>query len=132
MTKQHILDEIKRTTLENKSVPLGMHRFCSVTGIKRVDWMGKYWARWGDAIREAGFEPNKMQTGYKDDYLIESVIQLALEIGHFPLYYELKMKAYNDEEFPAVDTFRINLGKKDQLILKVREYCQKKVVLKTL
>ncbi|MGP7977551.1 MAG: GIY-YIG nuclease family protein, partial [Desulfobaccales bacterium] len=59
MEKDYILKEIIRTTKENTGVPLGRLRFKNETGIKISDWYGKYWAKWGDAIREAGYEPNK-------------------------------------------------------------------------
>jgi hypothetical protein len=54
LNKQHILDEIRRTAAKNGGVPLGIDRFASETGIKASDWIGRFWARWGDAILEAG------------------------------------------------------------------------------
>jgi hypothetical protein len=54
VSKQRILDEIKRTALANGGVPLGVARFFQETGIKDSDWKGKFWARWGDAVRDAG------------------------------------------------------------------------------
>jgi len=64
MNKQHILNEIIRTAKENNGIPLGRDRFERETGIKYSDWYGKYWARWGDAVKEAGLEPNKLQSAY--------------------------------------------------------------------
>lgn len=61
MNKQHILDEIKGTALENGGKALGRDRFERVTGISQSDWYGRYWARWGDAVREAGLEANVLQ-----------------------------------------------------------------------
>jgi hypothetical protein len=58
MTKEEILDEIKRIAAANDSIPPGAQRFRSETGISESAWSGKYWARWGDALREAGFSPN--------------------------------------------------------------------------
>ena len=69
-TKHHILDEIKRTARENGGVPLGKERFFQETGIRYEDWFGKYWVRWGDAVQEAGFAPNRMQDAYNEDVLI--------------------------------------------------------------
>jgi len=48
ITKQHIIDEIKRTAEANDGVPLGIGRFLKETGIKKSDWEGKYWVRWSD------------------------------------------------------------------------------------
>ena len=55
MTKLYILQEIKRTTKANGGTPLRKLQFESETGIKRYHWFGVYWARWSDAIREAGY-----------------------------------------------------------------------------
>jgi hypothetical protein len=55
VTKLYILQEIKRTTKANGGTPLRKLQFESETGIKRYDWFGVYWARWSDAIREAGY-----------------------------------------------------------------------------
>jgi hypothetical protein len=54
MEKQFIIDEIKRATKENGGKPPGKERFSTNTGIRISDWYGKHWARWGDALREAG------------------------------------------------------------------------------
>lgn len=100
MNKQHILDEIKRTAVANGGTPLGKQKFYRDIGIKEADWHGKYWARWGDALREAGFRPNEMQTAYADNLLIERLIDLIREVGRFPVIGELKLKARTDRTFP--------------------------------
>jgi hypothetical protein len=64
MTKQHILDEIKRTAKANGGLPVGLRKFRSITGIKDNDWLGKYWVRWSEAIEEAGLSANSFDIGY--------------------------------------------------------------------
>ena len=80
MNKKHIIDEIIRTAKENNGIPLGTGKFARLTGIKRTDWCGKYWAKWSDAIKEAGYEPNKMTPAYDENLLIECAISLIREI----------------------------------------------------
>jgi hypothetical protein len=125
MNKQHIVAEIKRTATANGGVPLGVSRFSQETGIKDSDWKGKIWARWGDALREAGFEPNQFSTpAYDKDTLIEKLIALARELGHFPVRAELNMKSRNDDSFPWSITFERHLGSIRQRATNVLEYCR--------
>jgi hypothetical protein len=123
VNKQHILDEIKRTAAANGGVPLGRERFFGETGIKPHDWLGKFWARWGDAIREAGFEPNELQSAYSEDLLIEKFITLARDLGRFPVAAELRMKARSDDGFPSHNSFT-RFGSKQQLAAKILDYCK--------
>ena len=120
MDKQHILDEIRRTAKDG--VPLGRERFFKATGIRESDWKGKFWIRWNDAIKEAGFQPNEWQGAYDDEILLEKLINLIRELGHFPIAAELRMKERNDSDFPSDSTFR-RIGNKQELIDRVRAYC---------
>lgn len=100
MDKQHILDEIRRTAKANGGDPLGTQRFLRETGIKKSDWHGKYWVRWGDALREAGLTPNLMAEAYDEGVLIAKLISLTRELGRFPVEGDLRMKCRNDPGFP--------------------------------
>jgi hypothetical protein len=62
MTKLFILQEIKRTAEGNGGRPLPQREFESQTGITRFDWFARFWARWSDAVREAGYGPAHAQT----------------------------------------------------------------------
>ena len=123
MTKDYILVEIKRTALANGGAPLGKGRFYTETGIKESDWHGKYWVRWGDAVKEAGFQPNKLNTAYEDNYLLEKLARLVRELGHFPVAGELKIKARQNNNFPSPHTFD-RFGGKQNLMTSLVKYCQ--------
>ncbi len=123
MDKEHILSEIRRTTEENRNSPLGIARFEKETGIKVWDWRGKYWTRWADALAEAGYSnPNEMQTAYPDEFLIEKLIELIQELGHFPTTTERRLKGHQDKNFPTHNTFS-RFGGKADLIEAVLKYC---------
>jgi len=81
MTKEQILDEIKRIAAENNGIPPGSQRFVSETGIAASAWSGKYWARWSDALREAGFPPNVWQVPHEEEFLIESYVLLFANLA---------------------------------------------------
>lgn len=78
----------------------------------------------GDAIREAGFQPNQFQRAFAEDELIEKFITLIRELHHFPVRGELKMKSRNDEHFPAHNVFT-RLGSKQQFAQEILSYCEK-------
>jgi hypothetical protein len=122
MNKEYILSEIKRTAVANGGVALGRSRFFQETGIKESDWSGKIWARWGDAVREAGFEPSQFQTAYSEGALIEKFIGLAREIERFPVAAEVRMKARRNEGFPSHNTFS-RFGSRRNLANRILEYC---------
>lgn len=124
MNKQHILQEIKRAAEANGGVPLGWRKFAQETGIRDTDWLGKHWARWGDAVREAGYVPNKMTEAYEDGEVLEHFIRLARELKRLPTDKDLRLKAYNSPQFPDSTTFRGKFGNKAQLVKRVKEYCQ--------
>lgn len=123
MTKNHILEEIKRTAETNGGVPLGWRRFAKETGIKDGDWIGKYWARWSEALREAGYAPNQLTVAYPEALLLEKFIQLIRELGKIPVKGDLLVKASRDKEFPNPKTFD-KFGSKSLLIERVRGYCR--------
>ena len=54
LDKHFILAEIQRIADENGGKPPGRARFAEETGIPPGQW-ARYWARWGDALEEAGF-----------------------------------------------------------------------------
>lgn len=124
MNKQHILSEIQRTAQENGGLPLGLDRFSQETGIRYDDWFGKYWARWSDAVKEAGFAPNKFVTeGYGEDVLIGKYAALVRELGRVPVRGEIGLKRRTDKSFPSDKTFRQRFGAKARLLTRLREYC---------
>jgi hypothetical protein len=122
MTKDHILSEIRRTAAHNAGIPLGRERFFAETGIKEGDWAGRFWVRWSDAVREAGFEPNQLNSALPDDNLLVKLAELVRELQHFPVAAELKMKARADADFPSHDTFQ-RFGGKAGLAAKLHSFC---------
>jgi hypothetical protein len=123
VNKAHILDEIIRTTAANGGVPLGEARFEAETGIKRRDWYGKHWARWGDAIREAGFAPNEFTTAFETEFLFEQYARYAQELGRLPTAAELRLKRRSDANFPSDEPFT-RFGTKAALVKKLLDYCR--------
>lgn len=123
MNKHHILAEITRTAAANGGAALGKERFFTETGIKESDWAGKYWARWSDAVAEAGCAPNRLQQPIDETTLLQALAQTVRELGHWPVVTELKLRSKQVPGFPSHNTFR-RFGTKDEQIAKVAAYCE--------
>lgn len=124
MDKANIIREIKRTASANGGVPLGWRRFFAETGIKKSDWEGVYWARWNDALREAGLAPNQLKEAYEKPKLLEKYAELALELGRLPANADLRLKTRTEPEFPCDTTFFVRLGGKAELVAQLLDHCR--------
>ena len=121
MNKQEILDAIKRVAAATGKAP-GSQRLETETGLRKSDWYPRLWLRWGDALREAGFQPNTMSASFADDHLISKYIDLARELGRFPLEGDLVVKRQKDKTFPNSGAFS-KLGSKHERAKRILEYC---------
>lgn len=124
LDRNHIIAEIRRTTQENGGQTLGASLFSDETGISRNYWEGKFWVCFGDALKEAGYAPNEFGFAYEENFLIDKLIELIRELGHFPKRRELVMKSHSDPNFPSPTPFR-RLGKtKAALAGHVLRHCE--------
>lgn len=123
MTRDEILHEIRRTADANGGKPLGRARFVSKTGITEYE-IGKHWARFTDAQREAGFEPNTLQVAHDDDFVMEKFIGLTRKLGHVPTGAEMRLeRVSHDPSFPNAQVYG-RFGSKNERIGKILSYCR--------
>lgn len=122
MTKDLILQEIKRIAAESNGKAPGQKLFFGLTGIKPYSWQGKYWLRWSDALQEAGLEANTKTEAFSDEVLLGRLCDLAIELGHYPSLTELKMKRSQDQSFPGEKAYRDRYGRKVLVVDKVRQF----------
>ena len=66
-------------------------------------------------MREAGLSPNAFQDAFGDDEVIEKLIGLIRELGHFPVTGELRIKRHNDSSFPNDKVFSAHFGSRVRL-----------------
>lgn len=123
-TKQHILDEIRRTARENDGVPLGVDRFFSVTGIKEADWRGRFWARWGDAVLEAGLTPNTLRPRTEGEVLFAQLAGFVRELGRYPTVSEMRLRKRQDEAFPNHKVIE-RIGTRRELLEQLQAFCER-------
>jgi hypothetical protein len=121
MDRQEILEVIRRTAETNGGTPLGTDRLAQV-GVTPNEW-GKYWARIGDAQREAGLAPNRRQLPRPDDEALAKLVSLARELGTFPTYRDIVVRRGRDRGFPSPRVFR-RLGPKARLASRLLDYAR--------
>jgi Meiotically up-regulated gene 113 len=124
MNKQHILDEIRRTAKANNGAPLGKRMFLTETGIKESDWLGRYWARWGDAVREAGLVPNTRRPKTDEDVLLKQLGGLIRELGRYPTVGEMRLRKRQNDAFPNHKVLE-RTGSRPQWIERLWAFCQR-------
>lgn len=120
-SKDEILDEIRRLAKANGIVP-GRHALETEAGIKESDWRGVYWAKYSDAVKEAGLEPNKVTTAYPKEHLLESLAMLAMETKHVPTEADIRMKCRKEPGFPTGKTIS-RIGSKPERVAQLLRFC---------
>ena len=98
-----VLDEIKRLARRDGEAP-GIQAFVRETGITKGRIIGVLWAKWGDALTEAGFAPKELQVRFEDDHVLEAIASAFQKFGRIPSTAELRLHATQTEGFPAHNT----------------------------
>lgn len=124
VTRDEILAEIRRTAVDNGGRPLGFRKFEEVTGIGPYAW-GKYWAKFSEAQREAGYEPNTRNPALDPEFIIEKYIGLVRRLGTVPTFAEMRVERQRDPTFPDRKTFT-RAGGKNEFLGKVIDYGRSK------
>jgi hypothetical protein len=120
--RERIIAEIKRVAAENGGDPPGIRTFLRETGIRRSVWWGRYWARWGDALREAGFEANELQPKTDTDLLLRKLAEASRHYGKIPTVSELRMFRNVDRALPTDRTIYKHFGSKSDMIRQLRDW----------
>jgi hypothetical protein len=124
MNKQHILDEIRRTAKANGGVSLGKARFLTATGIKESDWLGRYWARWSDAVREADLVPNTRHPKTDEDVLLAHLGAFIRELGRYPTVGEMRLRKRQNAAFPNHKVLE-RVGSRVEVLKRLAAFCER-------
>lgn len=129
MRKEEILSAIRQIAEKNAGQPPGHLRFERETGVSQADWYRVHWARWSEALEEAGLRPNEPQRSYDKELLIEKFTDLVRRLGRIPTEGDLRVEARKNKPFPSTSTFNKSLGTKAQIVSNAIEYCRGKSTL---
>ncbi len=125
VTKETIVAEIIRTAKINGGKPLGSRKFENETGIKSTIWLGKIWARWSDALQEAGFVPNALVEAHGKEFLFEIYARLSSESNRLITKSDMRLMSRKGIEVPNWSTFQNRFGSKANFIGELSNYLQR-------
>lgn len=108
--REQILNEIRKFALTNGGRVPGVRIFERATGIREAAWRGVLWARWGDAVKEAGLEPNVKQGRLEEDFFLTKIAEACRHYGKFPTAMEFRMFQKQDGNFPNVKSITRHFG----------------------
>lgn len=120
--RDHILAEIRRIAEASGGKAPGRRTFERESGISESTWRGVHWARWGDALVEAGLSANKKQAKTDGDFLLGKVAEAARHFGRTPTLIELRMYRQHDADFPAHSTLAKHYPAKHDMIEALRAW----------
>ena len=121
--KQFIVGEIKRTADLNDGKPLGVDRFRTETGIAEHEWSGVHWARWSDALSEAGFEPLEWTVGLSEGEILGILVKLVRQYRRYPTTKEILIEKKANAAIPTPKAIVRKVGLKAETIRKLLDYC---------
>ena len=121
--RQAILDEIRRIAVANNGIPPGSNAFVKATGIPDHKWRGVYWAKWSDALQEAGFAPNQWQTRLDDATILSQLAGIVRSRGQFPSNAEFDLIRRNDSSIPSANAIKRHFPGRPALLAALRKHC---------
>ena len=120
--RDHILQTIRRLAEANGGQPPGLLAFASQSGIREHEWLGVYWARWSDALTEAGFTPNDWQGRRDPEQILQQLAEIARHFRRMPTTAELTMYKRDHPGTPVLRTLSNHFGGMGAATDKLREW----------
>jgi hypothetical protein len=120
--RAEILKEIKRLADANCGLPPGERTFSKETGILRSAWRGVYWARWGDAVADAGFQPNSPALKIEEAVFLAKIADACRHFGRLPTTSEFRLYRRTNAEFPDQNAIYRHFQTTDNMFRRLAEW----------
>ncbi len=96
--------------------------FEKATGIRMSEWYGIHWRSWGDAITEAGYEPNERQGKLSSDEVLRKYAEAVRHFGRIPAEIDMRMFSRERPDFPGRSTYSNHFGNKQRLVAALAKF----------
>jgi hypothetical protein len=87
-----------------------------------AEWSGVHWARWTDAVAEAGFAPSAWQGKLDAGHVLGQLAAAVRHFGRIPAEADLRMYGRERVDFPSHSTFNSHFGSKAATITRLRQW----------
>ncbi|HMR09701.1 MAG TPA: GIY-YIG nuclease family protein [Polyangiaceae bacterium] len=124
--RERILSEIKRLAAANGGRAPGLRTFENDTGIATSQWRGKLWARWGDAVADAGLVPNTSAEKLDPDAVLDCYEEACRRYLRPPTYAEWRIFVGNGEDRVGVNALKRVFGSTHGAVNTLRERAVKR------
>ncbi len=115
-SRERILNEIRKLAEESGGRSPGRQVFERRTGIKQSAWLGVYWARWNDAISDAGLQTNSKQGKLGEQFVFEKLAAAFRHFGCIPTSAEMRLYGNIDRDFPSHSTINNHFRTKAEML----------------
>jgi hypothetical protein len=122
--RAEILKAIRDHAKANGGKPPGRLALERATGIKESAWRGVLWARWNDAVEEAGMAPNIKTVAIDENLLMTHLAEAIRHFGRLPTYSELRLYKRSRPGFPTDNTFQARFSTKENMLVRVRDWAR--------
>jgi Meiotically up-regulated gene 113/Homing endonuclease associated repeat len=120
--RERVIAEIQRIARETGRAP-GISLFEQHSGIHRREIIGKIWARWSEAVSEAGLEANAFETvPYDENEILNALADACLTLKRWPSPNDLRLFGRQNAGFPSTTTFEKRFPKRALLVEAFREW----------
>lgn len=102
--REVILTEIRRVAQTMGGAAPGRQVFERETGIRQGEWLGIYWARWGDALVAAGLSSNRKNAKLDGATFLARIAQVFRHHRRVPTTGEFRLYRQVDPICPAHST----------------------------
>lgn len=120
--RERIIGEIRRIAAESGGTPPGIKRFATLTGIRCAAWRGKIWARWSQAVKEAGLPPNLRQGPLEKTELLTCMATAIRSLQRIPSDAELALLRRGGTRIPTNQTYVRHFGGKPGLLRHLKQW----------
>lgn len=124
--RDQILSEIRRLAAANGGKAPGSRLFEAQSGIRESAWRGVYWARWNDAVVEAGLQPNARNESLTEQFCLTKYAEACRHFGKLPTAMELRMYQREVPDFPNVKTITRRFGSLNNIPARFAEWVKGK------